>query len=167
MFNFYRGFIAARNDLHARNYSKIIDLCTDELKDPNSKWKQEAHLLRGTFKFLWGYREADVLEDLDAVIKAPPEVARKDYQVCALIKRGELFTVANKVEEMRKAYKDAALIQPENPDIYIQYCNSLMETDNSAEAYVNICKAVQMRPTFAYAGTYLYTPSHISLSFKR
>jgi len=152
----YRGFTAAIVDLNRHKYLKIIEHCTDELSRADSKLKAEAHLLRGTFRYLWGYSESDVLEDLDPITTCSVP-ASLEIQTSAWIKRGELFTLTKDIPEIRKSYEQAQSLSPDNPDTYSSYSNSLMEADQLMEAYIQICKAVEKSPDNPYARKSLHS----------
>lgn len=54
--------------IQRNEFSEIIQLCDEEISSKDSKYKLEAYLMRGTFRYLFGYTTG-VLDDLDAVIE--------------------------------------------------------------------------------------------------
>ena len=141
--------MGALSALQAKNYENILDLCTDELLNEDSKHKDEAYLLRGTFRFLWGFGN-EVLEDLTHVTNS--KSAGSDLKSSAWIKKGLRYALVNDEEGYNDCFKMAETICPENVDIYHQKGQCLLTKGDFQDATLLIDKAHQICPQFGLAG---------------
>ncbi|XP_026732430.1 mitochondrial import receptor subunit TOM70 [Trichoplusia ni] len=141
------GFAKAKRALDTEDYESIVDACTEELNDPNGKYKNQALLLRATFYLLLGMHE-EAQSDLARVIEsdAPTKV-----KVNALIKRASLSTQLENTECCLKDFAQAAQLDPNNSDIYHHRGQVYLLLERMDEATADFAKAVELNPDFSIA----------------
>jgi len=144
-----RGFIAALTALQNKSYGNILDLCTEELRNPESKFLAEAYFLRATFRFLWGYGD-EILADLTEVTDS--KTAEPMLKSSAWIKKGLRYALTGDTEKCDDCFKKAEEACPENVDTYHHLGQCRLTHGNFAGAVELIDKAHQICPDFAIAG---------------
>lgn len=140
------GFAMAKRALDAQDYDSIVNACTEEL-NANGKYKNEALLLRATFYLLLG-RHEEAQEDLGKVVDSD---ASTKVKVNALIKRASLFTQLENTECCLEDFAHAALLDPNNSDIYHHRGQVYLLLERMDEATAEFAKAVKLNPDFSIA----------------
>lgn len=141
------GFAKAKRALDTEDYDSIVDACTEELNDPNGKYKIQALLLRATFYLLLGMHE-EAQSDLARVIEsdAPTKV-----KVNAFIKRASLSTQLENTKQCLEDFAQAAQLDPNNSDIYHHRGQVYLLLERMVEATADFAKAVELNPDFSIA----------------
>ncbi|KAJ8730793.1 hypothetical protein PYW08_002206 [Mythimna loreyi] len=141
------GFAKAKQALDAQDYDSIVEACSQELKEADGKYKNEALLLRSTFYLLLG-RHDEAQADLAKVIDSD---ASTKVKVNALIKRASLFTQLENTERCLEDFAKAAQLDPNNSDIYHHRGQVYLLLERMDEATAEFAKAVELNPDFSIA----------------
>ncbi|CAG7724936.1 unnamed protein product [Allacma fusca] len=148
-----KGYAAAVHKLQKRDYDSIIDLCSEEINNPNSAHLLDAYHLRGTFRFLWGSRDGTV-EDLTRVIDSATNNLEK---ASALVKLGSFHALQDNDQDYMKCFERAEELTPDNVDVFHHRGQVLLTKGVVDEAVNQLERATKMCPDFALAAaSHLY-----------
>jgi len=150
-----KGYKLAETKLALHEVQDGIELCTEEINNPASKFLPEAYLLRGTLRFLWGFG-VQTLEDFNAVIANGR--ASDELKSAAWIKKGVYYSyLPDEADPGKESYpicfEQAERLTPANVDVFHQRGQVLLMKGLVDAASVEIQRGSELAPDFALAPT--------------
>jgi len=160
------SFKAAVKALQDKNYSKIIELCDEELKDSTecNSDNADAYLLRGTFRYLWGMGKMS-LDDFLKVLNSEDENVTKKMRSSAAVKCGLYYCRWTEDKDQTLEWsRKAEELWGENCDLFYHRGNIFLELFHDAEAAVpQFEQALKLCPPTAW--NVLYRVSVLYVTF--
>ncbi|XP_002133717.2 mitochondrial import receptor subunit TOM70-like [Drosophila pseudoobscura] len=141
------AFMRAHRALRARHFKEIIPACTEEIESPDSGYRFDALLMRGTFYLLSNaFKESK--HDFGAIVNNPN--ADTTLSAYAYMRRATVNYYMNDKAAAVADFDAAEKMQPSNPDVYFQRALTLLPLD-PAEALTQFKKSVTKAPRHAVA----------------
>jgi len=141
-----KGYLYAVKALRDAKYEEVIESCSREIENEDSKLHSEARLLRAIMNILYINKDA-AMADLQAIVDS--DKSSNTIKATALVKMGSLEVAFSSDDKAKEYFEKAESEDPQNSDAYHQRGQMFLVGGQMEEAYANFLKSVSLSPEFA------------------